>query len=245
MPFWPRGCCSRRRRPVMVPRAVDRATLDRRRPPAACARGPRARCLAETTPASCELQRQDDRGVRLRGRAVPPLWKGRRLREPSGHPRPISAGSAIPRRRKCQRRPTRKRHRAGVRSPQPGRASSGTTTEFTGPVPSRRQLSGRRRRIHRIFRWRIPARADGQNFVVAGFLGYAPTPQAETDDGTSPWLLAVVIGTTLLAAVALERSPPHEAAGSLARSSTASSRGSCCPSPGSGRSNRPGAGSSA
>ncbi len=57
--------------------------------------------------------------------------------------------------------------------------------------------------IHRIFRWRIPARADGENFVVAGFLGYAPTPQAETDDGTSPWLLAVALGTTLLAAVAL------------------------------------------
>jgi hypothetical protein len=57
--------------------------------------------------------------------------------------------------------------------------------------------------IHRIFRWRIPARADGENFVVAGFLGYAPTPQVEKDDGMSVWLLVAVIGTTLLAAVAL------------------------------------------
>jgi hypothetical protein len=57
--------------------------------------------------------------------------------------------------------------------------------------------------IHRIFRWRIPARADGENFVVAGFLGYAPTSQVETDDRMSVWLVAAVIGTTLLAAVAL------------------------------------------
>lgn len=57
--------------------------------------------------------------------------------------------------------------------------------------------------IHRIFRWRIPARADGKNFVVAGFLGYAPTPQIENDDGISAWLVAAIVGTTLVAAVAL------------------------------------------
>ena len=57
--------------------------------------------------------------------------------------------------------------------------------------------------IHRILRWRIPGRADGENFVIAGFLGYAPTPQAEKDAGISVWLVAVVIGSTLLAAVVL------------------------------------------
>jgi hypothetical protein len=57
--------------------------------------------------------------------------------------------------------------------------------------------------IHRIFRWRIPARADGEDFVVSGFLGYAPTPEAEKDDGISAWLVAAVIGSTLLAAAAL------------------------------------------
>lgn len=56
--------------------------------------------------------------------------------------------------------------------------------------------------IHRIFRWRIPARADGQSFVVAGFLGYAPAPDAG-QDSTSRWLSAAVIAATLLVAVAL------------------------------------------
>jgi hypothetical protein len=56
--------------------------------------------------------------------------------------------------------------------------------------------------IHRIFRWRIPARANGQPFVVLGFLGYAPSPNAG-EDATSRWLPAAVIGASLLVAAAL------------------------------------------
>jgi hypothetical protein len=56
--------------------------------------------------------------------------------------------------------------------------------------------------IHRIFRWRIPARADGERFVVSGFLGYAPPPQLADDDGISAWLLASLICVTVLVAVA-------------------------------------------
>lgn len=56
--------------------------------------------------------------------------------------------------------------------------------------------------IHRIFRWRIPASADGKRFVVSGFLGYAPSPQAD-EEMMSSWLLAASIGGALLVALAL------------------------------------------
>jgi hypothetical protein len=56
--------------------------------------------------------------------------------------------------------------------------------------------------IHRIFRWSIPARADGERFVVSGFLGYAPPPRLADDDGISAWLLAALIGVTMLVALA-------------------------------------------
>ena len=46
---------------------------------------------------------------------------------------------------------------------------------------------------HLIFRWRVPARADGKRFVISGFLGYAPPPKAESG-GTSPWLFAAIGG---------------------------------------------------
>jgi hypothetical protein len=58
--------------------------------------------------------------------------------------------------------------------------------------------------IHRIFRWRIPGRADGEPFVVAGFLGYAPKEAAAADgDETSAWLLAGVLAASLLGVAAL------------------------------------------
>lgn len=56
--------------------------------------------------------------------------------------------------------------------------------------------------IHRIFRWRVPALADGTAFVISGFLGYAPPPQAE-EAGTSAWLVAAAIGGSALALLGL------------------------------------------
>jgi hypothetical protein len=56
--------------------------------------------------------------------------------------------------------------------------------------------------IHRIFRWRIPARADGMRFVISGFLGYAPPSQTK-DGERSDWLLWTVLGGSVLAVVAL------------------------------------------
>jgi hypothetical protein len=59
-------------------------------------------------------------------------------------------------------------------------------------------------RIQRIFRWRVPGRADGARFAITGFLGYAPDPvKAKEDGGTSAWLLAGAIAAGVLAAAAL------------------------------------------
>jgi hypothetical protein len=59
--------------------------------------------------------------------------------------------------------------------------------------------------IHLVFRWRVPAEADAKRFAISGFLGYAPTPQALAagSGGTSPWLIAAVVGVSVLAAGAL------------------------------------------
>jgi hypothetical protein len=57
--------------------------------------------------------------------------------------------------------------------------------------------------IHRIFSWRVPGHADGKPFAISGFLGYAPVAHAEEGGGTSAWLVAGVIGGSLLAAAAL------------------------------------------
>jgi hypothetical protein len=54
---------------------------------------------------------------------------------------------------------------------------------------------------HLIFRWRVPARVDAQPFAVTGFLGYRPLPKSP--DGTSPWLIAAVVGASVLAFGAL------------------------------------------
>jgi hypothetical protein len=58
--------------------------------------------------------------------------------------------------------------------------------------------------IHLIFRWRVPASADGKRFAVTGFLGYRPAP-SEGDDGTNEWLMAglAVAGALVLAALGL------------------------------------------
>jgi hypothetical protein len=58
------------------------------------------------------------------------------------------------------------------------------------------------RESHLIFHWRIPAEAAGAPFAIVGFLGYAPLPAAP-GGGTSPWLLALVIGGSVLALGAL------------------------------------------
>jgi hypothetical protein len=75
---------------------------------------------------------------------------------------------------------------------------------WTGLEPPR-VVRGEPDAIHRIFRWRIPARADGEPFVVAGFLGYAPDDAAAADgeEETSAWLLAAVLVASLLGVAAL------------------------------------------
>jgi hypothetical protein len=57
--------------------------------------------------------------------------------------------------------------------------------------------------VHLIFRWAVPARADGKPFAVSGFLGYVPPPGGSGDGGMSPWLLAAVIGVAVLAGAGL------------------------------------------
>jgi hypothetical protein len=55
--------------------------------------------------------------------------------------------------------------------------------------------------VHKVFDWRVPARANGKPFVIRGFLGYAPPPQS-ADDGRSGWVVPAVAGglTAALAA---------------------------------------------
>jgi hypothetical protein len=56
-------------------------------------------------------------------------------------------------------------------------------------------------RIQRIFRWRVPGRANGARFAITGFLGYAPDPAGKAkDSGTSAWLVAAAIAGVLAAA---------------------------------------------
>jgi len=53
--------------------------------------------------------------------------------------------------------------------------------------------------IQRIFRWRIPGRADGTRFAVTGFLGYAPARRAEQDEGSgATWPLLAGLGAAAL-----------------------------------------------
>jgi hypothetical protein len=55
---------------------------------------------------------------------------------------------------------------------------------------------------HRIFAWRVPARADGSAFLIKGFLGYRPAPAATGGSSTRSWeivLLAVLAGAIAFA----------------------------------------------
>jgi len=58
------------------------------------------------------------------------------------------------------------------------------------------------RKIQLVFRWQVPALAEGKRFVISGQLGYAPPP-AQPGSGTSPWLIGAVVLTSVLAVVAL------------------------------------------
>jgi hypothetical protein len=59
-------------------------------------------------------------------------------------------------------------------------------------------------RIQRIFTWRVPGRADGARFAITGFLGYAPDPSKQANDGgASGWLLGAGIAGGVLTAAAL------------------------------------------
>jgi hypothetical protein len=55
--------------------------------------------------------------------------------------------------------------------------------------------------VHKVFDWRVPARANSKPFVIHGFLRYAPPPHA--DDERSSWVVPAVAGglTAMLAAV--------------------------------------------
>jgi len=44
---------------------------------------------------------------------------------------------------------------------------------------------------HRIFAWHVPATANGEPFVIDGFLGYRPALGAK-DDGMPAWQLALI-----------------------------------------------------
>jgi hypothetical protein len=55
---------------------------------------------------------------------------------------------------------------------------------------------------HLVFRWRLPATADGKRFAIAGFLGWAPSPTAASS-GASSWKIAAGIGAAVLAAAAI------------------------------------------
>ena len=55
---------------------------------------------------------------------------------------------------------------------------------------------------HLVFRWRLPATADGRRFLITGFLGWAP-PETEDEGGTSLWPIAAAVGGAALAAAAI------------------------------------------
>jgi hypothetical protein len=44
-------------------------------------------------------------------------------------------------------------------------------------------------KVHRIFYWRVPGRADGRPFAISGFLGYVPPPRAAGSGGG--WVVLV------------------------------------------------------
>jgi hypothetical protein len=52
---------------------------------------------------------------------------------------------------------------------------------------------------HLIFRWNIPATADGEPFAIKGYLGWGP-PAHSDDGGTAWWPIALAVGGALAAA---------------------------------------------
>ena len=207
MPFWARGCCSLRQRPVTVPPAVDRATSRpspaSSRPCSACS----SRCSAATTGSLVELQRQDDRRARLRGRAVPPLRDRTavyenvrspatylsRVRDPAKASVPASADpKAAPRWRKVA---AAARPSPGTTTGSTGRGSKLAAVVQAAPrrdppdLPLAVPRSGRREAVRDRRLPRLPADAAGESRTM----------------GRAGWLLAVAIGATPpSSAVALE-----------------------------------------
>jgi hypothetical protein len=56
-------------------------------------------------------------------------------------------------------------------------------------------------RIQRIFKWRVPGRANGARFAITGFLGYAPDRQPKQREDSSPlWPVAGGLGIAALLA---------------------------------------------
>ena len=144
MPFWPRGFCSLLRRLLTARWEVETATS--RRSPASSLPCSESWCWSLGGTIGCIWRTTAGRrsSARVHGRALPPLREGRHLREPS-LARDVSQPGADPAGRRCRPPPTRRRSHAGVRSPRPGSASSGTTTASTGRVRSRRRWSVERR----------------------------------------------------------------------------------------------------
>lgn len=55
---------------------------------------------------------------------------------------------------------------------------------------------------HLIFRWAIPATADGKRFLIKGFLGWAPPPE-KPGESSRWWIVAAAAGASAIVATAL------------------------------------------
>ena len=74
--------------------------------------------------------------------------------------------------------------------------------QWTGEQPPR-AVEESRDKVHLIFNWRVPGRADGKRFTITGFLGYVPPPDARrTERGWVLPIAGVALGAAALAALA-------------------------------------------
>ncbi len=55
-------------------------------------------------------------------------------------------------------------------------------------------------KVHLLFNWRVPGRAEGKPFLVKGFLGYSPPPKTDDDRG---WVVPTAAGVGAAALAAL------------------------------------------
>lgn len=67
-----------------------------------------------------------------------------------------------------------------------------------------RVIQAEPRQQHKVFDWRVPARADGKPFAITGFLGYAPPLLVTSDDSNTGRMVmwAAAGGTAVVTAAA-------------------------------------------